>query len=403
MPENIRVVAENCDGCEKCLAACPFLAIEMAESVAVIAESCVECGLCVPACPPGAIQMSGAEDVSSSTGRWMWVYVPSEHASLAGVAACRRAADEMEAKVAAVLTAEPADSSRIFAAGADEVIVLTGPAPPGELLAWAVDHEKPGLLSGLADVRSLAVLSAAAARVGAGLVQAASDLVTGYGESSWEALRPIYGGRFSQRLSPQPGRPGVVALDPWVFHRARQEGGRSGRVREIGVSNIVGTALDNAAGNTLDNAVGHAAGNANPGDRYERLGSREESRPVSLAKSRIVVAGGLGLRSPGNFAKLYALAERLGAVVGATKDVVEQGWAAPTQMIDLVGSSIAPHLYLAFGIDGTPTHNAAVEKSKAIVAVTSNREANILGIADLIVPFDPVEALEAFLASGFGR
>lgn len=398
MPENIRVVAEKCDGCQKCLAACPFFAIEMAESVAVIAESCVECGICVPACPPGAIQMSGVESAPSGSGRWMWVYLPSENASLAGITACRRAADEMEAKVAAVLTAEPADSPRIFAAGADEVIVLKGTGSPAEKLARAVNQEKPVLLAGLADIQGLGVLSATAARVGAGLIQAASDLLTGFGEATVEAVRPIYGGRFSQRLIPQPGRPGVVALDPWVFHRTRQEGGRSGRVREIAVGDGPGGLPGSGSGGSPG-----AGPIAAPGERCERLGSREENRPESLAKSRIVVAGGLGLRSPGNFAKLYTLAERLGAAVGASKDVVEQGWASPQRMVDVAGSSIAPDLYLAFGIDGTPTHNAAVEKSKAIVAVTANREANILGISDFILPFDPVDALEAFLASGFGR
>lgn len=378
MPENIRVVAESCDGCEQCLAACPFFAIEMVESIAVIAESCVECGICVPACPPGAIRMSGVESASAGGSRWVWVYLTSEHASLAAITACRRAADEMEARVAAILTGEPVDPSKLFGAGADEIIVLNGSGPPADMLTRAVYQEKPLILAGLADPDCLGVLAAAAAKVGASLIRGASELVTGYGEGSFEAFRPIYGGRFSQRLIPQPGRPGVVALDPWMFHRVRQEGGRTGRIREIGAGE-------------------------GPGERYERLGSREDRRPELLAKSRVVVAGGFGLRSPGNFAKLYTLAERLGAAVGASKDVVEQGWATPPRMIDVAGSSIAPDLYLAFGIDGTPTHNAAVEKSKAIVAVTSNREANILGIADFILPFDPVEALEVFLASGFGR
>lgn len=374
MPDNISVAAEKCDGCGACLQACPFFAIEVAVR-AVIAESCVECGICIPACPTGAIIVRGGESERPGRGA-IWVYLPNAPAGLGALTAARGLADELDAKVVAVVSV--AEDARLFAAGADEVIALKalkGDGPPHSMLAEAVRRETPVAVLGLAAGNAGLTLARAAAALGFGFVAGATEVSVSFSDRSLEFVRPIFGGRFSTRLAPADrGRTVLATLDARVFRRERRNGAKGGRSRILEVPGVA--------------------------EPVEVLGEREGRRKTELSAARTVIAGGLGLGSAGNFAKLYLLAERLEAMVGADRGAVEAGWASREQLIDIAGTSVAPDLYLAFGIDGSPTHNAAIERSKVIAVVTSNRQANILGMADFILPFESAETLESALASG---
>jgi heterodisulfide reductase subunit A-like polyferredoxin len=51
-----KVDANTCTGCELCVEACSFGAIEMENGIAVVDEvACVDCGVCVDQCPNEAI------------------------------------------------------------------------------------------------------------------------------------------------------------------------------------------------------------------------------------------------------------------------------------------------------------------------------------------------------------
>ena len=52
---NIYIDAEKCTGCQLCVKACPYGAIEMAEGLATITEACTLCGECVSVYPIDAI------------------------------------------------------------------------------------------------------------------------------------------------------------------------------------------------------------------------------------------------------------------------------------------------------------------------------------------------------------
>ena len=52
----VKVVPDECVGCETCVPVCPVEAIAMKEDKAVIdQETCTECEACVPSCPVEAI------------------------------------------------------------------------------------------------------------------------------------------------------------------------------------------------------------------------------------------------------------------------------------------------------------------------------------------------------------
>ena len=52
---SVIVIKEECNGCEECLASCPYEAIEMVDGVAWINEKCTICLACIEACPVEAI------------------------------------------------------------------------------------------------------------------------------------------------------------------------------------------------------------------------------------------------------------------------------------------------------------------------------------------------------------
>jgi electron transfer flavoprotein alpha subunit len=177
--------------------------------------------------------------------------------------------------------------------------------------------------------------------------------------------RPIYSGKAVESLTISDDT--ILTIRPNTF--APVEGGGSAAVSTVNQSADVATSVKEAIA--------------------------KASERLDVADADVIISGGRGMGSIENFSHLEAIADQLGAAVGASRAVVDEWGMSHSIQVGQTGKTVNPSLYIAVGISGAIQHLAGMRSSKYIVAINKDSEAPIFGVADYGIVATWEEALPA--------
>lgn len=106
-----------------------------------------------------------------------------------------------------------------------------------------------------------------------------------------------------------------------------------------------------------------------------------QNHPLEIAK--IVIGVGKGIKNKENFIIIEKLAKVLGATIGVTRSVVDNGWRPEYEKIGQTGKIIKPELYIGFGISGAMQHMTGVQQARHIIMINNNPNAEAFRYSDL--------------------
>ncbi len=405
----ILIDAAKCVGCGKCVKGCGFGALSIVDApganrLGKLAEvdpaACKACFACVPACPFKAISEAKGEVVGTEgieAYRDIWVFAEQTGGRIAEVAfELLTKARELKAqrgdgcRVCAVLLGSglpPEMEKELAGYGADVIYKVDAPELADyeanvyvDAVAQLVAKHRPEVVLAGATAMGRGFFARVAVRVRTGLtadctalkIEETRNRDTGAMQMLLHQTRPAFGGNIMATIMTPNHRPQMATVRPKVFKKSAAECGAA-------ECDVVAEALKLIA----------------PKTRTVKRTPFEDGADIAAAE--ILVSGGRGLKKAENFAMLERLAELLGGEVSASRAAVDAGWVKPSRQVGQTGKTVAPRLYLCFGISGAIQHLEGIRGADTIVAVNSDPNAPIFGVADLGIVGDALEILPALI------
>ena len=302
----------------------------------------------------------------SQEHRGVWIFAEQQRGRLSRVGpellvSGRRLADELEAELAAVLLGDGVGSSaqELIWHGADRVYLVESPllrqyltAPYCSAMKELIFEHKPEVLlfGTTAIAKDLAPRIACALNIG--LTAHCVDLKVDKSTRQLQQICPYFD---YMAINNCDTRPQMAMVHPGIARPSPRDEARKGEVVRVSPQ-------------------------ISPPD-IELIGTEElrgENGPKLEEADRIVGVG----RGVKDFRLVQELADELGAMIGGTQALVDDGLISESQLIGVTGITVAPKLYVACGISGASQHTIGMQESEVVVAVNTDRNAPIFKIAD---------------------
>lgn len=113
----------------------------------------------------------------------------------------------------------------------------------------------------------------------------------------------------------------------------------------------------------------------------------KETAGEDISRAKVLISLGAGVKKE-SIPVAESLARKLGGTVSCSRKLVEKGWFGQARQVGQSGKSVAPEIYLAFGISGAIQHLAGIGSAKKIIAVNTDADAKISEVADEIIVGD---------------
>jgi electron transfer flavoprotein alpha subunit len=239
-------------------------------------------------------------------------------------------------------------------------------APKAEALQQIAGQASPAAILISSNIEGKEIAARLAVKLESGLITDAVDVQAGP-----VTTQSVFAGSYTVQAKVTQGTP-IITVKPNAA--APEESAGAGAVEAVSVT------------------VSEAAKAA----RITKSEPRQSSGRPELTEAAIIVSGGRG--TGGNFDSVEALADSLGAAVGASRAAVDSGWKPHAFQIGQTGKVVSPQLYIAAGISGAIQHRAGMQTSKTIIAVNKDEEAPIFELVDFGVVGDLHTVLPAATA-----
>ena len=292
----------------------------------------------------------------------------------------RKLADKLGVDLASVLLGSNISESelkQLIYRGADKVYVVDAPELENfiaenysNVLVDLINKYKPEIIIAGATTSGRTLMPYVSVRVNAGLTADCTGLDIEEETKNLLQTRPAIGGNILATIKTPNNRPQMATVRVKSSRPAPIDKSRSGEIINIKLRQEL-----------IDG-------------RVERIGFRKaEGETVGIQDADIVVAGGRGLKKGENFRLIRELAEKLGGVVGASRDTVDRGWVSYPHQVGLSGKTISPKLYIAIGISGAIQHLAGIKTADTVVAINSDPDTQIFKVSDFGIVGDLFEVI----------
>ncbi len=385
----IKINQEKAADPEALAGICPFGAIEVKDGRLEIHAGCRMCRMCVK--KGGGVFEFVEENAAPAVDKSLWrgVAVVAEinadgvlhPVALELLGKARELASKTGQKVTALVAGCGTDAAvgGILEHGADEVHVYDAPElkhfriePYVNVLEDFINATHPSavLVGGTENGRSLAPRAAARFRTGLTADCTSLDMSP---DTDLDQIRPAYGGNIMAHINTPRTRPQFATVRYKVFSVPPKETPHGGIVRHVLAADKLASSIEIIERKIKDSVKG-------------------------IEEAETLVVCGRGVKNASDVAMLEELASLLGGKTASTRPMVEAGWFDANRQIGLSGRTVKPKLLIACGVSGAIQFASGMNNSECIVAINTDPDAPIFGIADIGIVGDLYKVVPELIA-----